>query len=248
MAKLIVGNLKMNMENVSQRDTYCREFVEEFKRLETEHEIVVCPPMVYIEKFCEAFEGLDVAVGAQDCFWDLYGSYTGNTSPKTIRSFGAQLTIIGHSERREYNHETNEDIAKKVSMALRTELIPLVCVGYMEAEEEMESVRLQVESVAHNFTQDDLDKIAFAYEPVWAIGSGRTPTTDEIHTMVMYIRSVITAIHGKECAENVTILYGGSVVAENARDVCTNAYTDGVLVGRASLSPRNFARIARMLN
>ncbi len=248
MQKLIVGNLKMNMENLSQRDSYCKEFIEEFSTLKTQNHAVVCPPMIYLEYFYKTLKKTNVAIGAQDCFWELYGSYTGNTSPKSIKSIGAQFVIIGHSERRSYNHETNEDIVKKVAMALRVDLMPIVCVGYMTGGEEMDNIKSQVEAITQNFTLEELEGIIFAYEPVWAIGSGKTPTTDEIHTMVMYIRSVIASSHGKECAENVGILYGGSVVAENVTELCTNAYADGVLVGGASLSPRKFAQIIRMLN
>jgi triosephosphate isomerase len=248
MQKLIVGNLKMNMESVSQRNTYCEEFLEEFKDFKTNNVVAVCPPTVYLEYFCKKFNNISVTIGAQDCFWELYGSYTGNTSPKTIQSLGAQMVIVGHSERRKYNHETNEDIAKKVATCLRTGIMPIICVGYVESEtEEMESVREQVGIIVDNFTTDDMTEIVFAYEPVWAIGSGKTPSTDEIHTMIMFIRSIVSARHGKEVAENVAILYGGSVVAENVVEVCTNAYADGVLVGRASLSPSNFVRIIRML-
>ena len=247
--KLIVGNLKMNMENISQRDSYCKEFAEEFAQLKTNHHIAICPPMVYLEYFAGALKTLDVTLGAQDCFWELYGSYTGNTSPKTIKSLGGELVILGHSERRLYNHETNDDIVKKVKMALRTQLIPIVCVGFMDSgEDEMVAVRGQVESIVANFTQEECEQIIFAYEPVWAIGSGKTPTTDEIHTMIMFVRNLILNTHGKECAENVGILYGGSVNPENVTSVCTKAYADGVLVGGASLSPRKFAQIARMLN
>ncbi len=237
----------MNMESVSQRDTYCKELKEEFADLKTEHVIALCPPTVYLEHFTRIFSKMPVNIGAQDCFWELYGSYTGNTSPKTIKSLGAEMVIVGHSERRKYNHETNEDIAQKVAILLRTELMPIICVGYMESDDEMDSVRKQVEIIVQNFTTDDMENLVFAYEPVWAIGSGKTPTTDEIHTMIMFIRSIVSATHGKEVAENVAILYGGSVVAENVTEVCTNAYADGVLVGRASLSPHKFAQIARML-
>ncbi|XLQ19992.1 MAG: triose-phosphate isomerase [Candidatus Moraniibacteriota bacterium] len=249
MQKLIVGNLKMNMENISQRDSYCEEFVEEFKALKTNNHVVICPPTVYLESFAKILGKTNAGLGAQDCFWELYGSYTGNTSPKTIKSIGAEFVIIGHSERRLYNHETNEDIAKKVLMALRVDLMPIVCVGFMNnGDDEMVSVKAQVEMIAKNFSEEEIENIIFAYEPVWAIGSGKTPTTDEIHTMIMYIRSIISASHSKECAESIGILYGGSVVAENVTELCTKAYADGVLVGGASLSPAKFMQIARMLN
>ncbi len=248
MQKLIVGNLKMNMENLSQRDTYGKDFLEEFKQMKTKNHVAVCPPMIYLEYFYKLLNKTGVSVGAQDCFWELYGSYTGNTSPKTIKSIGAQFVIVGHSERRKYNHETDEDVARKVLMALRVELMPIVCVGYNSGGEEIDNVKEQVEFIVKNFSQDEIENIIFAYEPVWAIGSGKTPTTDDVHTMIMYIRSIIAATHGKSCAEGVGILYGGSVVAENVTELCTKTYADGVLVGGASLSPRKFAQIVRMLN
>jgi len=238
----------MNMENISQRDSYCKDFLEEFKQMKTQHHVAICPPVVYLEYFYKSLNKTGVSVGAQDCFWELYGSYTGNTSPKTIKSIGAEFVILGHSERRSYNHETNEDVGRKVLMALRTNLMPIVCVGFINGGDEMESIKEQVEMITKNFSAEEMENIIFAYEPVSAIGSGKTPATDEVHTIIMFIRSIISATHGKECAQNVGILYGGSVVAENVKALCTDAYADGVLVGGASLSPRKFAQIVRMLN
>ncbi len=248
MQKLIVGNLKMNMESISQRNSYCEEFVKEFKQIKTNNHIVVCPPTIYLEYFYKLLDKVNVNIGAQDCFWELYGSYTGNTSPKTIKSIGAEFVILGHSERRLYNHETDDEIAKKVLTSLRVGLMPIVCVGFMEGDDETNNVKRQVEIITKNFSEEEIENIVFAYEPVYAIGSGKTPSSDEIHTMIMYIRSIIAVSHSKECAENVGILYGGSVVSENVIELCTKAYADGVLVGGASLSPRKFAQIVRILN
>lgn len=248
MQKLIVGNLKMNMENVSQRDSYCKDLIAECANLKTKNTVVICPPIVYLEYFCRTLQKIPIAVGTQDCFWELYGSYTGNTSPKTIYSLGARYVIIGHSERRNYNREIDEDVIKKVKMVLRVGLTPIVCVGFLSCVDETESIQEQIEVIAEQLEWDDAQKIIFAYEPVWAIGSGKTPKSDEIHTMIMYIRSILTAQYGKENAMGIPILYGGSVIAENVTEVCTKAYADGVLVGRASLSPQNFMRIVRMLN
>ena len=248
MQKLIVGNLKMNMENVSQRDTYCKEFSEELAKLQTKHVIVICPPVIYLEYFCRTLDHKKVAIGTQDCFWELYGSYTGNTSPKSIASLGAKYVILGHSEHREFSHETDEDIAKKIKMALRVELIPIVCVGFLSVDDEMNSIRMQVESVINNCDEKMIEKIVFVYEPVWAIGTGKTPKSDDIHTVVMFMRSMLVYAYGKEITNRVKILYGGSVIAENVTEVCVQSYTDGVLVGRASLSPENFLRIVRMLS
>ncbi len=248
MQKLIVGNLKMNMENVSQRDIYCKEFSEELAKLHTRHTIVICPPVIYLEYFCRTLDHKKVSIGTQDCFWELYGSYTGNTSPKSIASLGAKYVILGHSERREFNHETDEDIVRKIKMAIRVELTPIVCVGFLSSSDEMDSIRTQMDAVINNCDEKIIEKIVFAYEPVWAIGTGKTPKSDDIHTVVMFMRSMLVHAYGKEATNRVKILYGGSVVAENVTEVCVRSYTDGVLVGRTSLSPENFLRIARMLS
>ena len=246
MQKLIVGNLKMNMENLSQREIYCKEYAEEVVKFKTDHEVVVCPPVIYLEYFCRTLGKL-TKIGTQDCVWELYGSYTGNTSPKSILALGATYVIVGHSEHREFNHETSEEVARKTKIALRVGLVPIVCVGYVGYGDEMENIREQVQSVMQLLDTKEITQVVFAYEPVWAIGSGKTPTSDEIHTVVMFLRSIFVHAYGKEVAEKIKILYGGSVVAENVADVCTKSYTDGVLVGRASLSPMNFLRIVRML-
>lgn len=247
MKKLIVGNLKMNMESVSQRNTYCAEYMQEVASLKTEHDVVICPPHIYVEYFSRTL-GKMVSIGAQDCFWELYGSYTGNTSPKALYSLGARYVIIGHSEHRLHDHETDDDVVKKVKMAIRVGLTPIVCVGFLSHGDEMMSVRTQVESVVGACSADEITKIVFAYEPVWAIGSGQTPSSDEIHSVIMVMRSTFVHAYGKDVTKDVRILYGGSVTAENVTDVCTKAYADGVLVGRASLSPANFMRIVRMLH
>lgn len=248
MSKLIVANLKMNMENVSQRNSYCKEIIAEFAGLQPKNTVVFCPQTIYIEYFCRTLKQLPVEIGAQDSFWEMYGSYTGSTSPKSVHSLGGRYVIIGHSERRNFNHETNEEIAKKSAMAIRVGLTPIVCAGFLSHESDMESVQAQVESLVDFFEWEDMQKIVIAYEPVWAIGSGRTPTNDEIHTMIMYIRSILAAKYGKDNAVSVPVLYGGSVNPENIVDICTKAYADGALVGTASLSPEKFVRVVRMIN
>lgn len=246
MQKLIVGNLKMHMENPSQREDYCRALVHEMQQMRTEHTIVVCPPVVYTEYFCRMLGKSPIAVGGQDCFWEYYGSYTGNTSPKTLAALGARYVIIGHSERRAYNHETDDDVAQKVVTALRADLTAIVCVGFLSAGDEMDSVRAQVESVLDVCDVGTMHRIVFAYEPVWAIGTGETPTSDDIHTATVFIRSLVAQRYGKENAGKVKVLYGGSVTPDNVTSVCTKAFTDGVLVGKASLSPSHFMGIVRM--
>jgi len=247
MKKLIVGNVKMHMENPSQRDEYCRALLQEVSHVHTQHTIVVCPPPVYTEYFCRTLDASPIAVGGQDCFWEYYGSYTGNTSPKTLAALGARYVIVGHSERRTYNHETDDDVVRKVITALRADLTPIVCVGFLSMGDEMESVRVQVEAVLQACDAHNIHNVVFAYEPVWAIGSGHTPTSDDIQTATVFIRSLVVQKYGKDTAQKVRVLYGGSVTPDNVTEVCVNAFTDGVLVGKASLSPSRFMGIVRMV-
>ncbi|PID51715.1 MAG: triose-phosphate isomerase [Candidatus Moraniibacteriota bacterium] len=248
MQKIIVGNLKMNMENIATRNAYCKELIAGSMKMTTKNTVVVCPPTIYVEYFCRALQNTPIRVGAQDCFWELYGSFTGNTSPQAIHALGGRYVIVGHSERREHNHETNEDIVKKIHGALRCELTPIVCVGFLSHGDEMESIHNQISAIMEGLSATAMQKIMIAYEPVWAIGSGKTPTSDDIHTMVMYIRSLIAQHCGKEQSLTVPILYGGSVTPQNARALCVDAHTDGVLVGGASLAADRFMHIVRAIS
>ncbi len=248
MKKLIVGNLKMNMENVSQRDAYCAEMRDACAHIKTEHTLILCPPVIYTEYFCRTLENTSFRIGAQDCFWEMYGSYTGNTSPKAIYSLGGRYVILGHSERRTYNHESNDDIVQKTKTAIRAQLTPIVCVGFLSYDDEMHSVQEQVGVLLKQLSHEEIEKVIIAYEPVWAIGSGKTPTSDDIHTMVMYIRSMIVQVCGKDIAARVPILYGGSVNAGNITETCVDSYADGVLVGTTSLSPEKFAAMVRAIS
>lgn len=162
---------------------------------------------------------------------------------------GGKYVILGHSERREYNSENNDIVMKKTLMALRTGLIPIVCVGYVaDGEDEMENIKNQVNLIAENLDSEEFSKVVFAYEPVWAIGSGKIPKIEEIHTVVIFIRNVISRIYSQELSSQTRILYGGSVNSENVTDICHNAYVQGVLIGGASLNPETFARLVQMLN
>lgn len=251
MNKLIVGNLKMNLETKSQRDEYCLKAYEVFQKIskESKNKIVFCPPMAHLDHFVNVVGKLPVEFGAQDSFWELHGSYTGNNSPKTIASLGGKYVILGHSERREYNSENDEMIVKKALMALRAGLIPIACVGYVsDGGDEMKNIKNQVNLLAENLDSEEFSKIVFAYEPIWAIGSGKTPTTEQIHTVVLFIRNMVARIYSQELSSQIRVLYGGSVSPDNVADICHNAYVQGVLVGGASLNPEVFARLVQMLN
>lgn len=251
MKNLIIANLKMNLETIAQRDAYCSQTFEIFQELlkRNENQIVFCPPIAHLDHFAHTIGKLPVELGAQDCFWELYGSYTGFNSPKMITSLGAKYVILGHSERREFAEENDEMVFKKVVASLRVNLVPVVCVGYTKNDEdEMENIRQQINSLAESLSVEDFQKIVFAYEPVWAIGSGKTPSIEEIHTVVLFIKTVIAKNFGRELANQIRIIYGGSVTPENVREICEKAFVNGVLVGGASLSPQKFGNLVQMLS
>lgn len=249
MKKIIIANLKMNLETVAQRDAYCSQTHDIFQEvLKNKNQVVFCPPITHLDHFVHTIGKLPVEFGAQDCFWELYGSFTGFNSPKTVASLGAKYVILGHSERREFAGENNAMVTKKVMTSLRVGLTPVVCVGYFKSDEdEMENIRQQINSLAESLSVEDFQKIIFAYEPVWAIGSGKTPKVEEIHTVVLFIKTVIAKNFGTELANQIRIIYGGSVTAENVNEICEKAFVQGVLVGGASLNPEVFANLVKML-
>lgn len=243
--KLIIGNLKMNLESVTMREAYLTDARTWYKALPKDVHVVICPPMAHLERFGDALDDLPVTLGAQDCFWELHGRYTGQVSARSIADFGGTHVILGHSERRALG-ETDDIISKKVNTALRTGLIPVVCVGYAPDGSESVALEEQTHIVFEQCKSEDRQKIVIAYEPVWAIGTGKTPTAQEIHTNILIIRRAITRID-PDCAKNIQVLYGGSVKPENVHELCTNAHADGVLVGGVSLRPEEFTRIVKYL-
>lgn len=245
--KIVVGNLKMNMETISMRENYLKDSDYAFKNLTSDIDVVLCPQTLYIERFLQYFQKTNVKIGSQDCFWETYGSYTGQVSPKTIKSIGVNYAIIGHSERRDLG-ESDEQVAKKCAAALRVGLIPIVCVGYTDnIKDETIAIGDSIKSILNEVSNEELHKIIFAYEPVWAIGSGKIPSTDDIHTMVIYIKKLIMN-NLVNTSESVKILYGGSVSPENISNIMLESHVDGVLVGGVSLQIERFAQVIKIIN
>ncbi len=248
--KIVIGNLKMNLETLSMRKQYLEELENVFSKETLDNvDVVLCPQNLYLEYFLNFLRGKkDIFVGAQDCFWEIYGSYTGEISPKTIKSLGAKYVIIGHSERRALG-ETDEIVLKKLSTALRVGLIPIVCVGYIgQKADETLAIGDSVSLIVDNISEEDLKKVIFAYEPVWAIGTGKTPSSDDIHTVVLYIKKIIGKKFSPEIIDNVNILYGGSVSPENISNIIEDAYVDGVLIGGVSLQAERFVKTIKIIN
>jgi triosephosphate isomerase len=242
---LIAANWKMNKTPVQSQ-----EFMKLFLPLVANHgrdEIVVCPSFTSISVVIAAATGSGVAVGAQNMHFADEGAFTGETSPLMLKALGATHVILGHSERRQYFAETDEIINKKLKTALQHQLIPIVCVGEVLAEREAgktEEVLLrQTRGVLAGITASEAVPIVIAYEPVWAIGTGKTATPQLAAEAHSVIRKEVANLLGAETAANLRILYGGSVKPDNATALMNEEEIDGALVGGASLDPQSFAKI-----
>jgi triosephosphate isomerase len=242
---LIAANWKMY-----KTPAQAQEFMKNFLPLVTNHdrdEIVVCPSFTSISVVIAAVTGSGVAIGAQNMHFADEGAYTGETSPLMLKAIGATHVILGHSERRQYFCETDEMINKKLKTALQHGLVPIVCVGEVLAEREAgktEEVLLrQTRGVLAGITAGEAAPIVIAYEPVWAIGTGKTATPQMAAEAHGVIRKEVAKILGAEAAGNLRILYGGSVKPDNATTLMHEEDIDGALVGGASLDPQSFAKV-----
>lgn len=249
--KYVIANLKMNPVSLEECDHYLTTLKQEWqKRKLLGVQLVVCAPFVYLDYFKKHLPQ-DVALGAQNVFWETRGSFTGETSPLMLKNFGVQYVIIGHSERRGIAGETDEMVHRKVQVTLKEGLRPIVCVG--ETEEERLSgnilpvVRQQVDKALEGVSLFHLKFLVIAYEPRWAIGADRTPTSHEIMEMRVLLRKILVERYGTEAAAGVALLYGGSVKTGLVRGVCLDPGMDGVLVGRESLLPLEMVKMSSML-
>lgn len=241
---MIVGNWKMNT-TVHE----AAELVKEMRvRLDKIDHIdkVICPPFISLAKVKELIKGSSIGLGAQNLYFEEKGAYTGEISPLMLADL-CEYVIIGHSERRRYFDETDDIVNKKVRAALKVELKPILCIG--ETLEEYESGKTE-EVVARQLTASSeriyyLSGLTIAYEPVWAIGTGKAATGDQANKTVGFIRQAISHQHGKGVAHDVRILYGGSVTADNIAEFVEQAEIDGALVGGASLNAAEFLSIVR---
>ena len=210
-------------------------------------EVAVCPPFVYLPTVVEAVRGTTLKVGAQNCYIEPKGAFTGEVAPQMLVDVGCEYVILGHSERRHVLGETDALIAKKVVAALAAGLKVILCVGELLAERESGStqdvVRRQVEAGLFGLTAEQMKNVTVAYEPVWAIGTGKTATPEDANEVHSFIRKLAAGKFGSEVAGELTIQYGGSVKPENAFDLLSQSDIDGALVGGASLKADSFAGI-----
>jgi triosephosphate isomerase len=232
-------------KTVSEAEDYAARFLEEVREV-TDLDIVLCAPFTALQALKNELEESIVHLGAQNMSWADSGAYTGEISAQMLLDVACTHVILGHSERRELLGETDEEIAKKVRKALSAGLRPILCVGenlnVREEGKAVEWVRAQVSRALSGLSTEDLSRIIIAYEPIWAIGTGKTASSKDAQEMSAAIRATLTGLMGPT-AEKVPILYGGSVKAENIAELMSEPDVDGALVGGASLDPLSFAKL-----
>jgi triosephosphate isomerase len=242
---IIAGNWKM-FKRISEAIELVEGLKRELREVK-EVEVVVCPPFTALAAVGKELRGSVLKLGAQDMFWETQGAYTGEVSPEMLQDVGCEFVIIGHSERRELFHETNLSVNKKVKSALKNSLVPIMCIGEKleerEAGETFSIVHRQLEEGLQGLTAAEIKKIIIAYEPVWAIGTGRTATPEQAEEVHAYIRTYLTKKYSAEVAESLRIQYGGSVKPENIASLIQEPNIDGALVGGASLKVETFSQI-----
>lgn len=245
---IIAGNWKMN-KTISEAEALAKELKMQFKDT-TDIEIVLCPPFTALSSISQIIDETNIELGAQNMHWEPDGAFTGEISPLMLKDLGVKFVIIGHSERRQYFGETNETVNKKVKAAFKYGLVPIMCVGekLSEREENMtfEVLNDQIENGLKELYDVDLTKVIIAYEPVWAIGTGRTATPEVAQEAQRFIRRKLAEIFSKDIAHNIRIQYGGSVKPQHAKDLLSQSDIDGALVGGASLEARDFTEIVNV--
>ena len=247
---IIAGNWKMNK---TASDT--KKFAEELKPILPRAkwcEVVVCVPFVNIPTAMKAFKDMRVAVGAENLYFEPNGAYTGEVSAEMLKDLGVKYVIIGHSERRQYFGETDITVNKKVHAALEAGLHPIICVGESLEQRDMgvtlELIALQVKSALAGVAAEKGRKCVIAYEPIWAIGTGRTATAEQAAEVCTAIRATIRNLYGARVARSITIQYGGSMNPKNAAELLAQPDVDGGLIGGAALKPDQFVEIINAAN
>lgn len=242
----IAGNWKMNKTISEAKDlvSSLKDLVKDIKDVE----VGVCPPDIDLPAVVEIAKDSNIKVGGQNMHWEESGAYTGDVSPVMLKELGVEYIIIGHSERREYYNETDEEVNKKVKAAFEHGLKPIICVGESleerKAKETREVVENQIRKALKGLNQKQVSQTVVAYEPLWAIGTGESASAKQANQVISYIRDVIETDY-LEAAEDVRIQYGGSVKPHNIEEFMSESDIDGALVGGASLSADSFAEIAK---
>lgn len=247
---IVAGNWKMNT-NVAEGIALAKDVNEALKGFQKNCDVVICVPFTHLVPVADLIDKSLLGLGAENCSEHAKGAYTGEVSADMVKSTGADYVIIGHSERRQYFGENNSQLNAKVRLALENGLTPIFCVGEVLEDRENGSYNDIVTSQMNalfDLSADDFSKIIIAYEPVWAIGTGKTATADQAEDMHSHIRKVIAERYGDDIADNTSILYGGSCKPENARELFSKPDVDGGLIGGAALKADSFMGIVAAFN
>ena len=241
---LIAGNWKMN-NNVADAAKLADELAQALPEVPAGVEVLVCPPTIDITTVHSRIQAAPIALGAQNVYWEAKGAYTGESSCDMLKSAGCTYCIIGHSERRGYFHETDEDMNKKAKALVAAGLVPVFCCGepleVREAGTHVDFVCSQIKAGLDGLKIEDASQLVIAYEPIWAIGTGKTATADDAQEVCGAIRETLKGIYGAELADQIRVLYGGSAKPGNIAELVAKPDVDGALVGGASLKAADFA-------
>ena len=243
---IVAGNWKMN-KTLQEGIALAKELNEALANEKPNCDVIICTPFIHLASVTPLVDAAKIGVGAENCADKASGAYTGEVSAEMVASTGAKYVILGHSERRAYYHETPEILKEKTILALANGLTPIFCIGEVleerEAGKHFDVVKAQIEESLFNLSAEDFGKIILAYEPVWAIGTGKTATAEQAQEMHAFIRKTIADKYGNEVAENCSILYGGSCKPSNAKELFANKDVDGGLIGGAALEVDSFMGI-----
>lgn len=241
---IIAGNWKMNL-SIKE----AMKFVEDVKNDVSKGDVepVIAAPFTFLKDLKEAVKSTNIKIAAQNMHFEDSGAFTGEVSAPMLKEIGVDYCVIGHSERRQYFAETDETINKKLHQAFKYDIVPILCVGETLEEREQDKtsdvVKSQVVADIKDLSADLVSKLVIAYEPIWAIGTGKTATSDQANEVISYIRSVIKELYNEQVSENVRIQYGGSVKPENVEEIMGKSDIDGALVGGASLKASDFIKL-----
>lgn len=243
---LIAGNWKMNNDREAAK-ALAAELVDALPEVAAGVEVLVCPPTIDLCCVAHKLEGSAIALGAQNCYWEASGAYTGETSVPMLKSAGCTYCIIGHSERRDYFHESDEDQNKKAKALVAGGIVPVFCCGepleVREAGTYVEHVVAQVKAGLEGLELASADQLVVAYEPIWAIGTGMTATADDAQEVCHAVREALVELFGAEMADGIRVLYGGSAKPGNIAELVAKPDVDGALVGGASLKAADFSEM-----
>ncbi len=245
MKNIIIANWKLNPATLKEAKQLFDAVKKDIKKNKNV-QVVICPPFVYVP--CSMFHVSWLALGAQNVSSEEKGAFTGEVSVDQLKDLGVEYVIVGHSERRKYFGETNEIINKKLQRVLAVALHPIFCIGENTGEDKQEVLKQQLTEGLKNISENDVKNVVIAYEPVWAIGTGNSCSVDQLMASVVLIKNIISKLYTQEIADQVAILYGGSVTSKNSGDYLFGAGINGLLVGGASLKAEEFINIITSAN